>query len=136
MKDLTVVLKTKNPCTVKIPEVGLQVSFEIIDARIAMIGEGINVLDTILKVVDQKIYDEKPFGRIPLNQLPEEELNKVSKFEYDVPAMARFETESNITIDVYAEPSFVKFSDKYITALGFPHFNITTMSGAIVVQKD
>ncbi len=136
MKELTVVLKTKKPCVVKIPELGMQVSFEIIDARIAMVGDGVNVLNTTLKIVNQKIYNKKPFSRIPLNKLSEEQLDKVSNFEFDAPAMTRFETESNVTIDVYAEPSLVRFSDKYITALGFPYFNITTMSGAIIVQKD
>ena len=136
MKEPKVVLKNSAPCTVKIPELGLHVTFEIIDAQIAIIGLGVNVLNTTLKIVNQEAINKKPFIGIPLNQLSEEQLDKMSMFEFDDPAKARFEAQSGEKVDVYAEPVLVRFSDRYITGLGFPHFNISTMSGAIIVQND
>ena len=135
MKEFNVTLQEHDLCTVEIPELKLKVVIEVLDAQIAEIGKGLNVLNTTLKVVSQTHDPDMVYNGVPSNQLSEDKLNKVSKFRIDVPARSRFKAETGEIIDVYAEPLIVKYSDTYINALGTPHYNITTMSGAVLVPE-
>ena len=135
MKEFNTTLQEHDPCTVEIPELKLKIVIEVLDAQIAEIGKGLNVLNTTLKVVSQTHDPDMVYNGVPLNQLSEDKLDKVSKFRIDAPARSRFKAETGEIIDVYAEPLIVKYSDTYINALGLPHYNITTMSGAVLVQE-
>ena len=136
MKEFSVKLQEHEPCTVEIPELKLKIVIEVIDAQIAEIGKGLNVLNTALKIVRQTPDPSKMYNGVPVNQISEDKLDKVSKFKFDTPARSRFKAEAGEIIDVYAEPLIVRYSEIYISALGIPHYNITTMSGAIFVSKD
>ncbi len=86
MQEFNVTMQEHDLCTVEIPELKLKVVIEVLDAQIAEIGKGLNVLNTTLKVVSQTHDPDMVYNGVPLNQLSEDKLNKVSKFRIDVPA--------------------------------------------------
>lgn len=136
MKQFDLELIERFPTTLEIPELKLKVVFEILDAQVAEIGQGLNVLNTTLKIVSQTPDPSMVYTGVPLNQISEDMLDKVSKFKFDKPAKSQFRAKGGKIIDVYAEPLRVRYSENYVTALGIPHYNITTMSGACFVPKD
>jgi hypothetical protein len=136
MQKYNLKILEKDPCTIEIPELLLKVTFEIIDAEVVGIGESLNALNTILKVIENTKDPSKDYNGIPLNQIDEDKLDKVSKFIANKPARSRFEDDHGNILDVYAEAVIVMFTDKYVNALGFQHYNITTMSGAVFVSRN
>ena len=57
------------------------------------------------------------------------EYYKSSKFTFNKPAFALFKDDTNLEIEVYAEPVYVRFSDKHLNSFGVPLFNITGIGG-------
>ena len=136
MQKFNLKVLEKIPCTVEIPELKLKVIFEIIDAEVVGIGKSLNVLNTSLKVIDNIKDPSILYSGVPLNQIDEDKLDKMSKFVTDKPAKSRFESDNGNILDVYTEAVLVRYTDKYVNALGIPHYNITTLSGAVFVPKN
>ena len=129
MKNLRLSLEKSKPCILTIPEIPLEIEFNIASANIALIGDGLDLTNVILNIVETKLKLDKPYNGVVINSIKSEDMNRVSKFKFNEPAFALFIDDRGKRINVYVEPVYAKFSDKYINSFGIPHFNITTMSG-------
>jgi len=134
MKRLNLSIKESKSSLLNIPEINLDVEFKIASADIILVGKGLNLSNLVLSIVNTKSKLDKPYNGIISNSIKNEDY-KSSKFTFDKPAFALFKG-GNIKIEVYAEPVYVRFSDKYLNSLGMPFFNITSIGGVRFAETE
>ncbi len=122
MKRLNLSIEKSKSSLLTIPEINLDVEFKIASADIILIGKGLNLSNMVLSIINTTSKLDKPYNGIISNLIKNEDY-KSSKFTFDKPAFALFKDDENQKIEVYAEPVYVRFSDRYLNVLEY-HYSI------------
>ena len=128
MKRLNLSIEKSGSSLLTIPEIDLDVDYKIASADVVLIGEGLNLSKLFLSIINTKSKRDKPYNGTISNSIKSEDY-KSSKFTFNKPAFALFKDDTNLEIEVYAEPVYVRFSDKHLNSFGVPLFNITGIGG-------
>ena len=131
MKNLKFKILESKPGSLVIPELSTRVFFELLSADLIQIGEGLGIVNTYLKIKDQTpLVNDMRFSGNVTNEVSDTVLDKFSEFKSEEPAYLLVQTDSGQRIELFSEPTVVRYSDKHINSLGAPLYNVTTMSGA------
>ncbi len=130
MKNLKFQVIESTPGVVTLPELDLQVSFELLSVDLIEVGDGIVVLNTYVKITDTHITKPgRTYSGIVSGEVTESMLNRQSDIKSEKPAHLALQLESGKRLDLFTEGTVARYSDTHINGLGAPLFNITTLTG-------